>query len=174
MARILTLPNIISIARIPLAVGFLLFEQRLARLFIIAAAALTDFLDGYLARRGRRSRVGAVLDPVTDKTFVVTAIVSLAVNGPLNALELLVMLSRDIAVAIGLAIVLIRRAPMKLSARMPGKVATVVQLAALVALVLTPAARVPTILVVAMVSAVAIWDYGREAVRALRLPERAH
>lgn len=174
MQRILTIPNLISLARIPLAIAFLASDHRLTRLALIAAAALTDFLDGWLARRGRRTSFGAVLDPVTDKTFLVTAIMSLAVNGPISVLEMLVLLSRDIAVAIGLAIVLWRRAPMKLSARMPGKVATVAQLAGLLALVITPAARIPVVLLVGLASAVAIWDYGRTAVRALRAPETAH
>ena len=170
----ITLPNLISLARIPLAIAFLLEDARDVRLALIAAAALTDFLDGWLARRGRRSSLGAVLDPVTDKVFVVTAIMSLAVNGPLSIAEMLIMLARDIAVGIGLAVVLIERAPMTLSARLPGKVATVLQLAGLVALVLTPASRRPVILVVAAANAWAIWDYGLAAVRALRQPAKGH
>lgn len=172
--RLLAVPNLLSLVRLPLAAAFLLSAERDVRLALIAAAAATDFLDGYLARRGRGTRVGAVLDPITDKTFVVTAIVSLALNGPLNLPELLVMLSRDIAVGIGLAIVLARRAPMRLAARMPGKVATVVQLAGLLALVIAPAWKLPVVLAVGAASAVAIWDYGREAVRALRAPQHAH
>lgn len=172
--RLLTLPNLVSLARVPLAVAFVLSDDRVARLALIAAAAATDFLDGFLARRGRGTRLGAILDPVTDKTFWITAIIGLAVQGPLTLLELLVMLSRDIAVALGVAVVLLRRARMAFKARMSGKVTTVVQLAGLIALVAAPAWKAPVVIVVGVVSAVAIWDYGREAVRALRAPQHAH
>lgn len=174
MHRLFALPNLVSLARLPLALAFLLTDQRMVRLGLIAAAGATDFLDGWLARRGRGTRLGAILDPVTDKTFWIVAIISLAVQGPLGWGELLIMLSRDIAVAIGVAIILMRRAPMQFRARMPGKVATVVQLAALVALVAFPALKLPVILIVGVVSAVAIWDYGREGVRALRASPAAH
>jgi phosphatidylglycerophosphate synthase len=166
----LTLPNLISLARIPLAIAFLLSDGVAVRLALIAAAGLTDFLDGWLARRGRGSSLGAILDPITDKTFLVTALISLAVNGPLNLPELAVLLARDIAVALGFVVVLLRRAPVKLSARMPGKVVTVLQLAALFALVLLPTARLAVVAIVGIASAIAIYDYGRVAVRGLRSP----
>lgn len=174
MARLLTLPNLVSLSRLPLAAAFLLTDQRLTRLALIAAAGATDFLDGWLARRGRGTRLGAILDPVTDKTFWIVAMIALAVQGPLDLVELLVMLSRDIAVAIGVVIILLRRAPMEYRARMPGKVATVVQLAGLVALVVFPAFKLPVIIIVGIVSAIAIWDYGRVGVRALRASPAAH
>jgi CDP-diacylglycerol--glycerol-3-phosphate 3-phosphatidyltransferase/cardiolipin synthase len=171
---LLHLPNLVSLLRIPLAIGFLLLRDPAVRIAIIAAAAASDFMDGWLARRRGRSRLGAILDPVTDKTFLVSALISLAVNGPLRLLELLVLLARDIAVAIGFAVVLLRRAPMKLSARMPGKVVTVLQLLALVLLTLWPGLRVPVVVAVGLASAVAIADYGADAVRALRARETPH
>jgi len=170
----ITLPNLISFARVPLALAFLAFDQRVARLALIGAAGLTDYADGWLARRGRGSRLGAVLDPITDKIFLVTALLSLAVAGPLTPLELLILLARDIAVAFGFAVVILTRAPMRLSARMPGKVVTVLQLAALVALVLLPQWKGPVIAIVGAASAVAILDYGRLAILALRALRTAH
>jgi phosphatidylglycerophosphate synthase len=159
----LTVPNLVSAARIPLALAFLAFDQWLVRLLLIAAAGLTDFADGWLARRGRGTSLGAVHDPVTDKIFLVTALISMAVNGPVNAAELLVLLARDLAVAVGFTIVVLRRAPMRLRARMPGKVVTVLQLAALAALVLLPDWKRAVVAVVGAASAVAILDYGRQA-----------
>jgi len=170
----LTLPNAISTARIPLALAFLLFEQRGVRLAVIAVAGITDFFDGWLARRGRGSSFGAVLDPITDKTFLVTALMSLTVKGPLSLLQLLALLARDIAVGFGFAVVLLRHAPMRFSARMPGKVVTVLQLGALFGLVIIPAWKVPIVAVVGVASAVAILDYGRLAVLALRAPPAPH
>ncbi|MGH7753221.1 MAG: CDP-alcohol phosphatidyltransferase family protein, partial [Gemmatimonadales bacterium] len=48
--------------RLPMAAAFPLVEDAAARLGIVAAAAITDVLDGYLARRYGGSRLGAVLD----------------------------------------------------------------------------------------------------------------
>lgn len=172
--RIATLPNLVSAARVPMAIAFLALEGRIARLVLIAAAGLTDFVDGWLARRGRGSRFGAVLDPVTDKAFLVTALISLAVTGPLSLPELLVLLARDVAVAFGFAVVVLLHAPMHLSARLPGKTVTVLQLAALVTLVMMPAWKVPVLAVVGAASAVAILDYGRLAIIALRTLRIAH
>ncbi|NJD09644.1 MAG: CDP-alcohol phosphatidyltransferase family protein [Gemmatimonadetes bacterium] len=172
--RLLTLPNLISAARVPMAIAFLAIDHRITRLVLIVAAGLTDFADGWLARRGRGSRFGAVLDPVTDKAFLVTALISLAVSGAISMPELLVLLARDGAVAFGFAVVVLLHAPMHLSARLPGKTVTVLQLAALVVLVLFPAWHVPVVTVVGAASAVAICDYGRLAVIALRTLRIAH
>lgn len=167
-ARVLNLPNLLSLLRIPLAIAFLLYRDTAVRLVLIALAAASDYLDGYLARRRGRTRVGAILDPVTDKTFLVTALISLAVNGPLRLLELLVLLARDIAVAFGFAVVVIRRAPMALGARRSGKVVTVLQLLALVVITALPAWRAPVVIAAGLASAWAIFDYGSGAIRALR------
>jgi phosphatidylglycerophosphate synthase len=106
--------------------------------------------------------------------FLVTAVLSLGVRGPLSLLELLVLLSRDIAVAFGFAVVVLLHAPMRFSARMPGKVVTVMQLGALVAIVLLPEWKLPVVALVGAASAVAILDYGRLAVRALRALRTVH
>ncbi|HEU0222921.1 MAG TPA: CDP-diacylglycerol--glycerol-3-phosphate 3-phosphatidyltransferase [Paracoccaceae bacterium] len=86
-----TLPNALTVARVlaaPLvALAFLLFERpaadRLA-LALFLAAALTDFLDGWLARRlGQFSAFGQMLDPIADKAMVTIALgVLLAISGP--------------------------------------------------------------------------------------------
>ena len=169
--RLLNLPNLLSLARAPLAILFLLYRDTTVRLVLIALAGASDYLDGFLARRRGRTRLGAIIDPITDKLFLVTALISLAVNGPLRLLELLVLLARDIAVALGFAVVALRRAPMKLSARMPGKVVTVLQLLALLVITARPAWRLPVVTAVGLASALAIADYGGGAVRALRSRE---
>jgi CDP-diacylglycerol--glycerol-3-phosphate 3-phosphatidyltransferase/cardiolipin synthase len=169
----LNLANLFSLLRVPLALLFLLYRDAGVRLFLIALAGISDFLDGWVARRRGGTRLGALLDPITDKVFLVTALISLAVNGPLRLVELLVLLARDIAVAFGLAVVLLRRAPVRMAARMPGKVVTVLQLLALVVLTAFPAWRVPVVLVVGMASAIAIADYGNLAMRGLRAREPA-
>lgn len=82
----MNLPNVLTVARIALipvfALLYVLAEQHywVASLFF-GAAAFTDWLDGYLARRlDQTTRFGAFLDPVADKLIVVTALVLLIGN----------------------------------------------------------------------------------------------
>ena len=78
-----TLPNILTILRLLAAPGvavmFLYFQRPWADWFalvLFVLAAITDFLDGYLARAWKQeSRFGAMLDPIADKAMVVIALV---------------------------------------------------------------------------------------------------
>jgi CDP-diacylglycerol--glycerol-3-phosphate 3-phosphatidyltransferase len=79
----LNLPNILTILRLAAAPGvavmFLYFARPWADWFalvLFVAAALTDFLDGYLARAWKQeSKLGAMLDPIADKAMVIIALV---------------------------------------------------------------------------------------------------
>ena len=82
-----SLPNIITVSRILLIPVFVViyilpWEYSYAvATFFFAAAALTDWLDGYLARKlNQTTRFGAFLDPVADKLIVVSALVVLMVH----------------------------------------------------------------------------------------------
>ncbi|MCB5198867.1 CDP-diacylglycerol--glycerol-3-phosphate 3-phosphatidyltransferase [Loktanella sp. TSTF-M6] len=78
----LNLPNILTILRLlaapAVAVMFLYFNRPWAdwfALILFSGAALTDFLDGYLARAwGQETKLGAMLDPIADKAMVVIAL----------------------------------------------------------------------------------------------------
>lgn len=66
---------------------------------IFAVAALTDLLDGYLARRyGNVTPLGALLDQVADKMLVATALVLLASSGAIPAFMAALLIARDFAV----------------------------------------------------------------------------
>src|SRR4051812_46302511 len=70
-----TLPNVISCSRLVFAAGFVASGTVEARVGLIGAAALTDFLDGWLARRVHAtSKWGALLDPIADRVFVLTVV----------------------------------------------------------------------------------------------------
>ncbi|MFO8125454.1 CDP-diacylglycerol--glycerol-3-phosphate 3-phosphatidyltransferase [Yoonia sp.] len=79
----LNLPNILTILRLAAAPGvvvmFLYFARPWADWFalvLFVVAALTDFLDGYLARAWKQeSKLGAMLDPIADKAMVIIALV---------------------------------------------------------------------------------------------------
>ena len=94
----LTLPNFLSFLRLPLA--FLFLKQELfLRAIALIGAMLTDFLDGFLARRyNMYSRVGTTLDPMADKFFVLFALMVLFQEGQITLFQAFCMLCRDLAV----------------------------------------------------------------------------
>jgi len=91
----ITLSNILSFSRAPLAFLFLQ-EAPSLRLLAIFLAMITDSIDGYLARRYQStSRFGAILDPVMDKFFVYFALSTLFLEGKIASWEIATMISRD-------------------------------------------------------------------------------
>jgi CDP-diacylglycerol--glycerol-3-phosphate 3-phosphatidyltransferase len=161
-ADLLSLPNVISLARFVLAGAILAVRGTAEQVAIIGVASATDFLDGWLARRQKvASRFGAMLDPIADRCFVFACVLALLLQGTLTTGQYLVLLSRDIATAIGFLVARIvpwlRQVPFQ--ARYLGKVVTALQLATLLAALLAPGALPWLIALVAVTSAAAIADY---------------
>lgn len=155
------LPNVLSGSRVLLAVLFIP-AGRGARIALILLAAATDFFDGWLARRtNTTTRWGALIDPFADRLFVLVAIVMYVLRGELSVVESLLMLSRDIATALGffVARAVPRLRAVEFKARFPGKVVTVLQLVTLFVLVVGVQPLTPFIVLVALASALAIADY---------------
>jgi CDP-diacylglycerol--glycerol-3-phosphate 3-phosphatidyltransferase len=100
-----TLLTLLRIALIPVLVGAFFLPIPNANLLCTALfglAALTDWLDGYLARRLElTSAFGAFLDPVADKLMVATALVLLvqAIPTPLMAVAAIIIIGREIAIS---------------------------------------------------------------------------
>jgi len=107
----LNLPNLLTWLRIlliPLFVGIFYFEkswvsgpnQNLVATVIFTAAAVTDWLDGWLARKlNQTSAFGAFLDPVADKLMVAAALIILVQLGRLDAIIALIIIGREIAIS---------------------------------------------------------------------------
>lgn len=92
--------NVLSALRAPLALAFL-SDNPMVRCIAIILAMLTDTLDGYFARRFRNtSQLGAVLDPLMDKFFVVFAFTVFILEGQLTFAQTAAMLCRDLAVVL--------------------------------------------------------------------------
>lgn len=95
---ILTVPNFISLLRIPLAFVFLQ-EHPIYRAAAILAALLTDGLDGYIARQFKqKGRVGTLLDPITDKFFVFFVLFTLIGENRISPTESAILICRDFSV----------------------------------------------------------------------------
>ncbi|MGP1397374.1 MAG: CDP-diacylglycerol--glycerol-3-phosphate 3-phosphatidyltransferase [Inquilinaceae bacterium] len=103
-----SLPNLLTLSRIlciPVLVGLLFVDADWARWVacgLFAAAAITDFLDGYLARRQNiESPVGKMLDPIADKMLVAATLLALAGLGALPGLHIvpaIVILLREMLI----------------------------------------------------------------------------
>ena len=161
-AGLRALPNIISSSRVVLAVGFVAANDVDTRLALVGFAAITDFLDGWIARRGQWiTRSGAMLDAFADRVFVLVAVSTFLFTGALSTGAYFVMISRDLATAIGF---LVARMvpwlrPVAFKARYAGKLVTVLQLLTFIAVLRLPQAVTPLLWGVGIASAAAIVDY---------------
>jgi cardiolipin synthase len=126
----MTTANKITILRIILVPFFVV----LLALLSFAIAALSDALDGYIARRyNQHSELGALLDPLADKLLLVSGVVLLSFNheGRLPQLPLwvtAVILGRDLILSLGLAAIYFTCGKAKVRPIMLGKISTVLQM----------------------------------------------
>jgi phosphatidylglycerophosphate synthase len=161
-ATLRALPNIISLSRVVLAAAFVLLDGTHRRLAIVGVAGVTDVLDGWVARRARTtSRWGALFDPSADRVFALVAVSTFLFIGDLSTTGYFVMISRDIMTAIGF---LVARAvpwlkPIEFKARWSGKLVTVLQMAAFVALLEVRSWVTPLVWCVGIASAYSVADY---------------
>ncbi len=97
--RILAIPLLIAVYYLPTA--WLTDDERnFAATAIFAAAALTDWADGYLARRlNQTSAFGAFLDPVADKLMVAAALIVLVQLGRVDAIIAAIIIGREITIS---------------------------------------------------------------------------
>ena len=169
--RVLTPANIVSLSRVPLALAFAVFPAVGVRLAVLAGAAATDLLDGALARRLGPSRLGAWMDPVADKIFMLTAFVALGTTGALGWLEVAGVLLRDVLTPLGYLAGWAARRPFAVPARVGGKAVTVGQTLTLFAWLLDSSFLRPLAWATAAMALYAIADYGRLAVQRAARPQ---
>jgi CDP-diacylglycerol--glycerol-3-phosphate 3-phosphatidyltransferase/cardiolipin synthase len=158
----------LTLARIPLALAFVVVRSMGWRTAILGVASASDLADGILARRWGGSRLGAFLDPVADKLFMACGFGVVLAARALSPVEVLGVLARDLAAGFAFFATLIHRRPATIPARLGGKAVTVCQLLTLLAfttgsLLLRPLAWATT-----AVALYAIWDYQRVASREKR------
>jgi cardiolipin synthase len=83
--EILNIPNLLSflrIALVPVFLWFLLEEMFVSAISVLAIAGLTDFLDGYLARKlNQTTKLGKMLDPVADRLYIFATLLALSATG---------------------------------------------------------------------------------------------
>lgn len=128
----MNLPNTLTLLRILLVPAFLiavLYDWRGWALALFAAAALTDLLDGFLARRlEQRTLLGVYLDPVADKLLIAVAYVILAAKTLLPAWLAVLVVFRDLIVTLGAAVLYLTGRGVAIVPSVWGKQCTFLQL----------------------------------------------
>jgi cardiolipin synthase len=100
-----TIPNLITLIRllcIPLFLVLLFgYEDRVAAAILLAILGVTDWVDGYLARRlGQVSEVGKVLDPTADRILFLVAVFAMIIDGSVPMGFAIAVLAREIVVSV--------------------------------------------------------------------------
>jgi CDP-diacylglycerol---glycerol-3-phosphate 3-phosphatidyltransferase len=102
----LNLPNLITLVRILLIPIFVILfftptpDRSLSAAVIFVVAAITDLLDGYIARRtGQVTKLGKLLDPIADKLLVLSALILLVNIDRVSALVAILVIAREVAVS---------------------------------------------------------------------------
>ncbi len=102
--EIFTIPNALSLLRllmVPVVVALVLIRYDTAAVVVFVLAAVTDFVDGKIARRTGPTYIGAILDPLADRLMLSSAGIALAVRGFLPIWAVAVLVARDIFAVLG-------------------------------------------------------------------------
>ena len=126
------LPNALSLARLacaPAMVWAIVASEHAAAFWIFLSAGISDALDGFLAKRfNLHSLLGAYLDPIADKTLLVTTYVMLAVYGWLPVWLVALVVFRDLLIVGGALLVRIVTHSLPMQPMMISKVNTGAQI----------------------------------------------
>ncbi len=126
--RIVAIPLIVGVFYLPIDSN----TQNLAATIMFVAFALTDWLDGYLARRlNQTSAFGAFLDPVADKFLVCASLLILVHLGRADVFVALIIIGREIAISALREWMAQIGAARSVAVHMIGKVKTTVQMVAI-------------------------------------------
>jgi len=132
----MNLPNLLTTLRLlllPLFLTFLVYRRPGPALVVLLLAALSDALDGLLARwLDQRTAIGSFLDPLADKLLSVSGFVTLALIGPIPAWFVIVVISRDVLISLGALVLYLHDGRLEIAPSLTGKAAMLFQFATLV------------------------------------------
>ena len=128
----INIPNMLTILRIlitPLFVICLMKGMSFSALLLFTIAGISDGLDGLIARYFNQTSVlGAYLDPIADKLLLTSSYATLAIIKIIPGWVAVLVISRDILIFLGIAIITIIKADIEIRPRIISKCTTVVQL----------------------------------------------
>lgn len=131
------LPTVLTLSRIVLIPFFVLsvYRHPILGAVVFSIASLTDFLDGYLARRsGQITKFGIIMDPIADKFLVISALIVLVDMERLSAWIAIILIVREFLIT-ALRVVALSR-DIVIPAETGGKLKTASQIAAVLCLIL--------------------------------------
>lgn len=141
MTSVLTVANLLTILRlilIPVFVTALYYERFVWALGVFFAAAVTDVLDGIVARSfNQKTQLGAILDPMADKLLLVTAFIILSLprftlTEPIPFWLTATAISRDVFIVLGALVINMTTGFSRFRPSLPGKLNTLVQIVMIV------------------------------------------
>ncbi|MBN8942320.1 MAG: CDP-alcohol phosphatidyltransferase family protein [Rhizobiales bacterium] len=128
----MSIPNLLTILRIllvPVVVWAISQGQMGVALGIFVFAGVTDAVDGYIAKRfNQQTELGAYLDPVADKTLIVSIYVSLAIFGFIPPWVVILVVSRDFMIVGGVLLSTLLDKPLAIQPLFVSKANTVAQI----------------------------------------------
>ena len=137
----INLPNVLTLVRILLIPVFVMLlidptpDRALSAAIVFVVAAVTDLLDGYVARKtGQITKLGRLLDPIADKLLVLSALILLVQVDRVSALVAILIIAREVAVT-GIRAIAATEG-LIMSAEVTGKYKMALQVIAIVLLVL--------------------------------------
>lgn len=159
---VLTPPNLISLSRLVMAGVFLGVRDADWRLVVVLTAMASDVLDGVIARLSHTtSRIGALIDPIADRIFMLVAFLAVTVDGLISPWQLALLMVRDVMTVVGWFVARnvswLRR--ITFQARWPGKGVTVLQFVTLLAALQAPRLVAGLALACGILALVATVDY---------------
>lgn len=126
------IPNFLTVSRIILSFIFVYFfwnGKFLDSLIVFSIAAISDFLDGYLARKFQiSSRFGSMLDPIADKILMFAAYFTLAYVNIIPSYVAALVILRDIFIVLVVVICILKEIQITFSPLLSSKINTTVQL----------------------------------------------
>lgn len=128
----MNIPNFLTLLRIilvPVVIIFLIQGQFINAIIAFVTAALTDALDGFLARTlGQQTALGAYLDPIADKALLASSFVTLSVLHVIPGWLTVIVISRDIIILLGIMVLYMMSVPVKIRPTAVSKMTTAIQL----------------------------------------------
>jgi CDP-diacylglycerol--glycerol-3-phosphate 3-phosphatidyltransferase len=139
---LLNVPIIITLSRILIILPFVLIApgNPFTGAVIFSIAAITDYFDGYLARKNKQvTKLGMLLDPIADKLLVISALIIFVDMGTIPAWIAIVIITREFIVT-GLRFVALSM-DIVIPAEMGGKIKVTTQIASIIVLFLYEASK---------------------------------
>ena len=135
----MTIPNIISMIRlamVPYIVWTLLDGRTMLAFILFVVVGISDGVDGFIARKfNQRTELGAYLDPLADKTLLVSMFVMLGYLGNIPLWLVIIVITRDVLILAGVMVAFVLGNPIEIKPLFVSKANTAVQIV-LVALAL--------------------------------------